>query len=508
MSKERVNPPTGDRSDIRHREPYWFQHRAIDRAYPPLRADHQTEVLVLGGGITGLSVALELLSRGKRVTVCDANTIGGGTTGRSSAHLDAHPEMGPGALVKQLGPELAATYTAMRLDAIERIEQRCGDACDFRRVPGYFYTENEDRLDKIRRSIDDAKAIGLSVTWQDSVPIAKAVGGYRVEMMARVDIFAYLQHLASLVAEAGGTIFEQTLVPGIVESHPASLKTSGGEIQFDQVVSAIHCNYTNSQRLYVQTPPYQSYVIAAKVRTPLPDALFWDDSDPYFYVRRATADGGTILAGGKDHRTGAGDESVAMNELETWIRERFDVEEVVSRWSAELFEPADGLPFIGKVAGKENVWITTGLSGVGLTLGTAAGPMLADLMEGKAHPLEKTLSPARVPLRAAGNVLAEQAASVADFAERLLPAKSVDVSALASGEGAVGNVDGKHTAVCRDRDGCLRQLSPICTHMGGVLRWNEVEQTWDCPVHGGRFAADGARLYGPPEDDLDRIAGD
>lgn len=151
----------------------------------------------------------------------------------------------------------------------------------------------------------------------------------------------------------------------------------------------------------------------------------------------------------------------------------------------------DGLPFIGKIAGKENVWIVTGLSGVGLTLGTAAGGMIADLMVGGTCDLSEALSPGRLSVRSGMKVLAEQIPTATDLAERVLPAHDVDPHDLQAGEGMSGNVDGHYTAVCKNQDGSLHQVSPICTHMGGVLRWNPQEQTWDCPVHGGRFAADG-----------------
>jgi glycine/D-amino acid oxidase-like deaminating enzyme/nitrite reductase/ring-hydroxylating ferredoxin subunit len=483
---------------------YWVNRWPLQKKYSELDTDHETEVLVVGGGISGLSIALELLARGKRVTVCEANTIGAGTTGGSSAHLDAHPELGPSRLLDKFGVEKAGVYTRMRLDAIDTIRSRCDETCEFSQVPGFSYTENADDIESLRAEFESAAKIGLTVTWHDHVGLPKAAGGYSVAGMARFDPIAYLNRLASLVEENGGTIFEHTLVSGAIEPHPNSLKTSGGKVSFEHVVLAVHCNYTDSMRLYLQTPAYQSYIIAANVASPIPDALFWDNSNPYFYVRRGTVDGSTMLAGGCDHRTGAGDETASLDKLERWLRDRFAVKKIVSHWSAELFEPTDGLPFIGKVAGKENVWIATGLSGVGLTVGTAAGGMIADLLDGVFHPLEDDFSPARVPLRSSGKVIAEQTTAVLNLAQRLAPASEVDPEKLNPGEGIVGDVDGKHTAVCRDTGGCVHRLSPICSHMGGVVRWNEVEQTWDCPVHGGRFAADGKRLYGPPENDLTR----
>lgn len=218
----------------------------------------------------------------------------------------------------------------------------------------------------MRLDFEAAVKIGLDVSWSTSVPIASATCGCKIEDMARIDILQYLIDFADTVEAAGGVIYENTMVSGPVEKHVRELKTTAtwvsesgivhGKVKCDAVLCAVHCNDTSPHRLYVQTPVYQSYVLAARVWKPLSDALFWADSEPYYYVRRATNDGMTILAGGCDHRTGAGDERTSVETLERWVRERFDVEEIVAQWSAELSEPTDGLPFIGHASGLENVW--------------------------------------------------------------------------------------------------------------------------------------------------------
>lgn len=190
-------------------------------------------------------------------------------------------------------------------------------------------------------------------------------------------------------------------------------------------------------------------------------------------------------------------------ELERWVRKRFKVEEIISQWSAELFEPTDGLPLIGRVAGKENVWIATGLSGVGLTLGTVAGELLAHEILGNPRcDLADRLTPSRFGISNVSNFLSEQTTSAANYAERLLATHEVVRQELQPGEGQVGKIAGEFVAVCRDKDGCEHRMNPVCSHMGGVVHWNEVEQTWDCPVHGGRFQPNGERLYGPPQEGL------
>jgi len=484
---------------------WWMKSDPIACRFEALSGHHSTEVLVIGGGITGLTTAIELVERGHVVTVCEAQAIGAGTTTGSSAHLDAHPEIMPRKLIETLGLEDAIVYTALRLAAIDGIEKRSAGEADFARVPAYQYSEDADDESDLRKNMDAARQLGLSVSWCDEVPISGAACGYRIANMARFDCRKYLARLVDVAVDLGVTIFEKTLVAGPTEKHAKSLSAGNGDVKFEHVVCATHCSFTSGNLLYAATPPYQSYIVVAKVRRPPDDALYWDNSDPYYYVRRVGEDHESlILVGGCDHRTGTGDSVKAMECVEDWTHEHFEVELIVKRWSAEFFEPTDGLPMIGLGPGKKNVWVATGLSGVGLTLGTAAATLITDGIEGKKFSLEDAFSPSRMAL--SKDWLVEQASAAANIAERILPASSVNVEALDDGEGQVGKVDGQHVAVCRDVNGCVHKLDPICPHMGGVLHWNEAEQTWDCPLHGGRFTADGKRLYGPPESDLSTVS--
>ncbi|WP_153558216.1 FAD-dependent oxidoreductase [Roseimaritima sediminicola] len=483
-------------------DPWWRQHTTGLRPFDRFSGVHKTGVLVIGGGITGLSTALELHDRGFNVTVCEANRIGAGTTAGSSGHLDAHPEMGPRQLIDQLGREDAVTYTSLRQAAIDRIEQRSGEAADFARVDAYYYSDSAADRSSLEEDLGAAQQLGLDAAWCEDVPIERAVFGYRLRRMGRFNSAQYLHRLAEQCRERGVRIYENTMVPSPQESEPTSLQVNSGRIEFEHLVSATHSNFISGIPLYAATPPYQSYLLVAKVARAPVDALFWDNSDPYYYVRRVgAAEESLVMVGGRDHRTGMGDPLQSLRELEQWADERFGLQQIEKRWSAELFEPTDGLPMIGLAPGKKNIWVATGLSGVGLTLGTVAGHLLAEAIDGKAMPLEEPLSPSRLAL--SGEWASEQTKATANVSQRVLPAENVAPAALQPGEGAVGKVDDQHVAVCRDRQGCEHRFSPVCPHMGGVVHWNELEQTWDCALHGGRFSADGQRLYGPPEQGLD-----
>lgn len=491
---------------------YWLKHTqssglfATKPRFKSLSGTHRSDVAIVGGGITGLSTAVELLEQGYSVAVYDALIISAGTTSASTGHVDAHPETGASALIKKLGIDASRQYVELRKQAIDLIEQRATPDCDFVRVPAFQYSEDQADEHEIRREFESALTIGLDANWIGD--LSSNVGhmkvGFRLKNMARVNAFAYQLALLERLTSKGGKVFEQTLVSAELEESGHSVRAGEGKAEFDHLVYAVHSNFTDAIRIDIQIPAYQSYALAAQLAVPLPDQLMWDNSDPYYYTRRLdSSDPRKVVVGGCDHRTGLGNADDAMKTLEAYVRQRYPVESILGRWSAEFFEPTDGMPLIGQVPGKKNVWIATGLSGVGLTHGTMAGRMIAQQISGFVSPLASQFSPSRFSLRDAGSVIVEQAKSLSDYAERIMPASEVNTAALKKGEGMVGEVDGEFVAVHRDDEGQIRKCSPICRHMGGVVHWNPFEKTWDCPVHGGRYASCGQRIYGPPEEPLE-----
>ncbi|MGC1274437.1 MAG: FAD-dependent oxidoreductase [Planctomycetaceae bacterium] len=496
---------------------FWLHSTQRPAVHPPLSADVTTGIAVIGAGITGLTVADALTRHGRKVVVLEAGRIGSGTTGGTSAHLDAHPEVSPRTHLRNFGEEAARTFIHARLHAIDHIERRIAELegdCEFQRVDGYQYTEHADRADRLRDEIPNWKKLGLTaIEAQGEIglpfPIAGAV---RFPGMARFHPVAYLRTLADAVTKQGGTIHEQTRAAIPESGTPCVVGTDrGGTVRATQVVVATHSAYLGISSLDMRVAAWQSYLIAARVTPPVGDALYWDDDDPYHYTRIAEpGDPGLVLIGGADHKTGqAIDERDGCAHLEDYTKKRYGDFTVERRWSAELFASDDGVPFAGEVPSMKNVFVATGFSGVGLTFGTACANLITDLILERENSLAKIFSPSRFkPMAEAANFVKENL----DVAKQYVKGKLVDpivvksLDEISKGEGRLVSYKGHTLAVYRDAHGLTHALSPACTHAGCNVHWNDAEHTWDCPCHGGRYAATGERIYGPPPADLERKA--
>jgi Rieske Fe-S protein len=282
-------------------------------------------------------------------------------------------------------------------------------------------------------------------------------------------------------------------------------------IQAGAVVLATNTPIHAGMSLSTRLAAYTTYAIAASIPAgSVAGGLYWDTDDPYHYIRRHIPRDSSgvefLIVGGQDHKTGqASDPGDHWDQLEAWTRTRFpEVTEVQHRWSGQVFETLDGLALIGADLDRgENVFIATGDSGMGMTHGTIAGMLLTDLILGRSNPWVDLYAPGRTLMSATGTYLSENANVVAQYTDWVTGGDVSSVDEVLPGRGAILRQGLKKVAVYCDHQGTAHTLSAVCPHMGCVVRWNQGEQTWDCPCHGSRFAATGEVIHGPAVDDLE-----
>lgn len=490
-----------------HSRALWGSDR-VDRL-PAFRPPPEpVDVCVIGAGIAGLSVALCLLEAGRRVLVLDRDGVGGGETTRTSAHLASALDDRFTALERWFGAEGARLAAESHASAIDQIEAWCRKyaiACDFQRVDGYLCAAPEHTGPELTRELEAAQRAGLEVTLlEQGLAGLESLGpALRFARQARFQPRAYLHGLAQAVRRCGGVMARATVECVEGGTAPKIVLSDGVTFGADFVVLAANVPFHERFAIHTKQAAYRSFCIAAPVpKGSVPDALIWDDADPYHYVRlEPGVEHDLLIVGGEDHKTGQPEPNgTPYAALHTWARVHFPrIGDVSHAWSGQIVEPVDGLGFIGRDAGgQENVFVVTGDSGHGLTHGTLAGPLLTALIRGESHPWASLYDPARIHFGGASSWLQENVNVALQYADWLAAGGADSVEQIGRGQGRIVRHGLHRLAVYRDETGCLYAHSAVCPHLGASVRWNARERSWDCPAHGSRFdACDGRSLNGP-----------
>jgi len=472
----------------------------------------QFDVLIIGGGITGLTAGYLLKRSGKRVAVFERDRLGAGDTGSTTAHLTQVTDTPLTELDRTFGRDgakLAWQGGEVAIALIESIVEREQIDCDFKRVPGYYHApldQKDDDRAALQETAQLAQELGFAARF---VATAPGLGRPAVEFadQARFHPLKYLAGLARAVEGDGSRVFEVSNVEQ-VESDPLRVQVGGAWLSGDYLVVATHvplsglAGLVSSSVLQTKLYPYTSYALAAEAPSgALPEGLFWDTADPYQYLRVDRQAGrDLVIFGGEDHKTGqAADTEERFARLEAALRRRIPTAQVTLRWSGQVIETNDGLPYIGETA--ERQFSATGFGGNGMTFGTLAGLMACDAALGREDPWKGLFAPERMHVRGG---LWDYVKENSDYPWQLLKGwvgkrTRRPLSDLRPGEGEVLVIDGARVACACDANGHLHQVSAVCPHLGCLVDWNPAESTWDCPCHGSRFRADGTLLAGPAE---------
>jgi glycine/D-amino acid oxidase-like deaminating enzyme/nitrite reductase/ring-hydroxylating ferredoxin subunit len=482
----------------------------------PLISNLQTEFLVIGGGIAGLSVAYELAHAGREVVVIDRGSIGGGMTARTSAHLSYEIDDFYFELIKVRGARKAKLYLESQRAALDRIEKICAYeriACDFARIDLFCFSPDRNGHKLLKKEYEAVTQLGfVGVEWADAPVAGEAHGCLRFRDQARFHPRRYLAGLSNAIKRYGGKFYSRTPIISVKENAKGAIATSadGHSIGAKAIIAATNTPFVNRLAIHTKQVPYRSYVLTLEIPNGLAtDALIWDTEHPYHYVRLYTEKGKTLLiVGGEDHKTGTADDAEArFKRLQAWARERFpQCGHVRDKWSGQVYEPVDYLPFIGRSPGHKNVFLVTGDSGEGLTTGVAASLILPDLIAGRRNDWAKVYSPSRKIVQPSPIVTyAKDLAGASKHLAKNLLGREAKSDEIPPGKGAIISISGQKAAAYRDERGILHLRSAACTHAGCVVQWNSFERCWDCPCHGSQFAATGDVLQGPATKSLGPI---
>lgn len=493
---------------------YWIEStKNMMREYPALSEDIKTDVIIVGGGIAGITCAYLLSKEGLSVAVLEANRIARGTTGHTTAKVTSQHGLIYHKLSEQLGNELARQYADANETAIREIKALTESLkidCDFVSQQAFVFTENDEYIQDLHDETEAAKNLGIKAEFVESIPFPFTIkGAVRFDGQAQFHPLKYTLSLAKPITDNGGKIFEKTRAVEVGFDNGFTVITQQGKkISAGILVIASHYPFYNKHGAYF-TRIYQerSYVTAIKAAEPYPGGIYINAEKPTRSLRsQKTEDGELILVGGAHHKAGQCEDTwEKYGDLFDFANPYFTISEIPYRWSTQDCMTLDKIPYVGNFTDDTpNLYITTGFGKWGMTNSMASGMLLRDLIVKGDSPWKDVYSPSRETKAASAISFVTENLNVAKnlIGGKLEQPETEEEIELAPGEGKVVELSGKRAGAYRHDDGLLYIVNTTCTHMGCELNWNSAERTWDCPCHGSRFSHEGKIIEGPAVKDL------
>ncbi len=469
------------------------------------------DVVVVGAGLTGLATAYLLARRGVSVCVLEARQVGAVTTGGTTGKVTLLQGTSLSRIREAAGEEAALTYVQSNRAGQEWLLSELGaDPRTVQTRDAWTYAVTDQGRRAAAREWRACRDAGLAVEAArpaDSGLPFPTSAALRLPGQAQVHAGRMLAHLLRGVLSAGGEVVEGVRVLGVDSRLPGAVHTRLGPVLAGQVVLATGTPVLDRGLHFARLAPDRSYGSAYRVPGEVPSGMYLSADSPTRSLRTLpTDDGELLLVGGNGHPVGRPDPrgrtpEDLVAELDAWTRAHFPGAQRTHRWSAQDYRSPDGIPVVGPLSGfQERVLVATGFDKWGMTNGAAAALALSGRVLGEPPPWAELLAGRGPGLARAREVGALNARVAARLARGLLGAGlsgSVDDDAVpAEGRGVVRH-DGTRPVAVSTVGGVTRTVSGMCAHLGGVVSWNDAECTWDCPLHGSRFAPDGTVLEGP-----------
>ena len=530
----------------------WFSNFTKPIKFDKLEEDISVDIVIIGGGISGLTAGYILSKEGKSIAIVEDGYICSGETSHTTAHITAALDDRYYNLEKTIGIEkarIAAQSHTKALDFIESVVSEEKIDCDFERVDGYLFLDPTDTTESIKKELEATHRVGLNTQLVDNAPINSFTTGLCLKFsnQGQFHPLKYLKGLSKAIVNRNIRIFTETHAQEITNN---VIETADGyKITAKKIIIATNAPIIDkTSKIYEKQIPYRTYVIGALIKKgSIPTALYWDTgnknskdkANPYHYVRiqkleyddkakesendKNNNQYDILIVGGEDHKTGnKTDMEGKHNRLIEWTKTRFPIEKVVYRWSGQVMEPLDSLAFIGlnpssfdQESKNNNIYIATGDSGNGITHGTIAGILLSDLILGRKNEWSKVYDPARTienkekkdeddshNNKDDKNRKEENSNSSPTQTNKTQTLSSIkDKLTVEQGMIIQENPDDPF-AVYKDIDGNLHTFSAKCTHKGCTVTWNSLEKSFDCPCHGSRFYYNGKVINAPANNSL------
>jgi len=490
---------------------YWNK-TAKKEEFPRLEKSLETDILIIGSGITGITCAYCLALKGAKPVIIEAGGLCDGTTGNTTGKITIQHDIIYSKIADKHGMDFTKLYAESQTSALDFVRKQVEQGkidCQFAENTAYIFASSENDRDIVEREYEVAKELGINAEYiekTDFPPDNFGVLGFKHQ--AVFHSVRYVNALAKEAVTKGAKIYCDTKAAKVEDGDVKTIYCEN-----DIVIKAKHLVmatqfpiYDGPNIFFTRLYAKRDYGIAVTAKRDWPDGSYISSGEPTRSIRTHIENGKRVLiVVGETHATARGEDNMELHfENLTQYAERIaGVSELLAKWSAQDYDTPDQIPYIGRISDHSNIYAAAGFKKWGLSNGTLAGNMIADLILNGNCRYEELYSRKRGDYSSAmGKTISEVFGSVGELIKSKLE-KTEGMHNLKPGEGRVINFEGQKAGVYRDLEDNVTVLDISCTHMTTELNFNVSEKTWDCPAHGGRFAAaDGKLLEGPPKDSL------
>ena len=489
---------------------YW--HRtARARQYPPLTRNIETDTLIVGGGITGVTCAYILGTKGMSAALIEAGSLCDGTTGNTTAKVTIQHGLIYAHLLTQEGEQTARRYKEAQCSALEFVRDVVNKEkidCGLTDSTAWLFAQSEQEAAEVEREYEAAIKLDIDaeVMKNPAFPHRNlCMTGYHHQAVFHP--VRYVAALAEAAAQSGVGLYCGTKAVEIKDGDIIEVRCENGV-----TIKAKHLLMATQYPLYdglgfyfARLYPKREYGIAVEAEKTSPDGSYINAGDPARSIRtHVEGDRRVLIVVGEGHYTGRSkcDMKDHFERLTGYAEDIAGVKTMLANWSAQDYETPDRIPYIGRIGAKSHIYVASGYAKWGMTNGTFAGMLVSDIITKSVSRFEETFSPLRPDIQGnLGKIVPEVAGQVGELIKsKFEPAQGI--ADMRPGDGRIIDFAGNKAGIYLDEDGNVTVVDIACAHMSTHLNYNSAERSWDCPAHGGRFAFDGTLLEGPPKHSL------
>jgi glycine/D-amino acid oxidase-like deaminating enzyme/Rieske Fe-S protein len=525
---------------------YWLDS-AKRTKFPPVSNEMKFDVVIIGGGLTGITTGFMLKQLGFKVAIIEANRTVSDISAGTTAKITTTSSLIYSDVLSNFGKEFALKFRSANVDSfntIKNIVEEFNIDCDYRSSQLYLYSSHEESFSLIQKEYDSLKELGINAELIDDLPTPHKGFGILYKNQAEFHPKKYLNALINLINGEGSFVFEKTRALTVEDVNSKEIKgknsfdynkddckrviTDKGDIFGNFVVVATHvpiydpdfvCNFMNQNK---------SYVVGCYPQKYKNKDMFVDINPFHSYRSTPTDKGEMIIVAGEHHNVGEViDTWKYFKSLTKFVKELFDIEDIEYFWSNQDNNTKDNIPIIGETS-HEGVYIATGFGSWGMTTGTIAANIITQLILNKLGKTREAndinfnininnyidiFNPQRFKGKKSSKNIEkylksfphnhDKSGTDQSLTEKEYKLLTKYLMELEHNEAKIITIGENSIAIYKDSDSSIYAVSSKSTHSGCDLVWNTAEKSWECPKFGSRFRFDGKVIHGPAVYDLE-----